>query len=843
MVMDFNRRVDFNKVAKKVNHNPKIFGNSVPTPVGKPAAQAIKPVMPIAAPVKLVTAVVPQKTPAPGNLPNRPTQIARQPMRRPINPSDPRMMKSVEVAAAKKQQELLDGLSAAAIAQAEKDKALDREYAAIVKPFIPVKPIKPTNAQELALWAVSATVKPDRSKETISERYARILSTHWIKDGRCIVCCLGGYDLDQIECTNPHLKDRIGKSEASKADPDHTAAVPSDSDITDMVAVDYFDRLAARELAEQPVRKLMTAPQVKQPFVPPKPVKPKTTIELEPETILPGGIRLADLFNPPKPILSRVAVPVKTFPSGVKILTAGVEFNPMRVKSQGGAGSHLMILALAGTGKTFTVVEGGKRIMGIPTSGVRGSDQQELIWEKMCEGQQPDTIHYTAFNKSIATHLETVIPANCTASTLHSLGYRAIQASGMHCKVDSRKTNFILHDGWDENHFKTFPGLCSLCEQVSGLIKLNLLDWTFQEMDVYTMVAMLQAKYGFEASDKNMAALIEVLPYLMSEHYHRTHQIDYNDMVWWPNVKPEIRLERKDLIVVDEFQDMGKAQQGLVQKVGRRIIMVGDKNQAIYGFAGADAHAMDNFFEVLKTTPEGCQQLELTKTRRCGKAIVEVCRELVPTFEAMDDAPEGEVIYNKEEEGLVHIGEKDMVLCRTNAPLISECLKFLREGKRARMQGRDIGEDLIKLVTRWNEDYTAQMLDKLDGFWSTEAQKLMNRKFGGEAALIVLEDKIESIKAFAQGTTFTKEITDRIEKLFDDKVKEGTLFTSIHRAKGLEADTVVFWRHNDCPHPMAKSEDAKEQEYHLRYVAMSRAKNRLYLTQAKPRKQTESEYS
>jgi superfamily I DNA/RNA helicase len=52
---------------------------------------------------------------------------------------------------------------------------------------------------------------------------------------------------------------------------------------------------------------------------------------------------------------------------------------------------------------------------------------------------------------------------------------------------------------------------------------------------------------------------------------------------------------------------------------------------------------------------------------------------------------------------------------------------------------------------------------------------------------------------------------------------EGTLLSSIHRAKGLEAKRVFILRSDLLPHPMAKSEWAKGQEKNLSYVAKTRA--------------------
>jgi superfamily I DNA/RNA helicase len=63
----------------------------------------------------------------------------------------------------------------------------------------------------------------------------------------------------------------------------------------------------------------------------------------------------------------------------------------------------------------------------------------------------PDTkkVLFLAFNKDIATELNTKIPesfTNVKACTLHSLGFAAINYNLGKCNIDKMKTSHILHD-------------------------------------------------------------------------------------------------------------------------------------------------------------------------------------------------------------------------------------------------------------------------------------------------------------------------------------------------------------------------------------------------------------
>jgi DNA helicase-2/ATP-dependent DNA helicase PcrA len=57
--------------------------------------------------------------------------------------------------------------------------------------------------------------------------------------------------------------------------------------------------------------------------------------------------------------------------------------------------------------------------------------------------------------------------------------------------------------------------------------------------------------------------------------------------------------------------------------------------------------------------------------------------------------------------------------------------------------------------------------------------------------------------------------------------KTGPIFSTIHKAKGLEAHEVYFLRPDLCPSPWARTREAQEQERNLRYVAVTRAQERL----------------
>ena len=87
--------------------------------------------------------------------------------------------------------------------------------------------------------------------------------------------------------------------------------------------------------------------------------------------------------------------------------------------------------------------------------------------------------------------------------------------------------------------------------------------------------------------------------------------------------------KRWDCVLVDEFQDLTPVQYTIIRALARdhrNIFAVGDDEQSIYSWAGADRQVfldMMNNFELIKPTTE------LAENRRCPREVVDLSRRLV----------------------------------------------------------------------------------------------------------------------------------------------------------------------------------------------------------------------
>jgi superfamily I DNA/RNA helicase len=151
-------------------------------------------------------------------------------------------------------------------------------------------------------------------------------------------------------------------------------------------------------------------------------------------------------------------------------------------------------------------------------------------------------------------------------------------------------------------------------------------------------------------------------------------------MIYLPATR-DMALRKFDFFFVDETQDLNTSQIELALKSirdGGRIVAIGDRNQSIYSFRGADSEAIPNIIKSLDATT-----LPLSICYRCPQSHVELAQFIVPEIEAFDQNSEGVIedigidqIYNK-------IAYGDLVMCRVNAPLVAPAFDLIRQGKKA----------------------------------------------------------------------------------------------------------------------------------------------------------------
>ena len=452
---------------------------------------------------------------------------------------------------------------------------------------------------------------------------------------------------------------------------------------------------------------------------------------------------------------------------------------------------NAVISAVAGSGKTTTIV-----------------NALELIPVRK-------RIIFCAFNNSIVDELKDRCPSYVDVTTMHSLGWRSmLWYYEKQCKLNPNKVfntceDVLWHIQKRERFYYFF-----VIQKLIDLYRQSLV----QSKDE---LAELAYRHSLDLQGQEIQDAIKVFMVMLDN----TREFDFTDMIYVPAVLDDLPLKKYDYVFVDECQDLNIAQQSIIKKIMKpdaRLIAVGDPNQSIYGFAGADVESFNKLLSIPNTI-----ELPLSVCYRCGKEIVKKAQQIVPHIEAFEGAPKGISRTGTIEE----IEEGDWVLCRNVRPLVILCVHLIKNKKQAHVKGKDIGRSLINLLKQTNTRSYAVAFKKLKRKLEKVRKELKAR--GMESVekhpkVVNLREKISVIDYLSEGDDSTVSIIKKLEEIFEEK-EDGVLLSTIHKSKGLENDRVFLVCPELLPSRYAVQEWQLEQEANLEYVAYTRAKKELVI--------------
>jgi superfamily I DNA/RNA helicase len=298
-------------------------------------------------------------------------------------------------------------------------------------------------------------------------------------------------------------------------------------------------------------------------------------------------------------------------------------------------------VARAGCGKTFTLL---------------------ALVRWIGENRPGQEVFLGAFNKSIAGEIVAKLAAagsTAKASTLHSAGNSAWRKMAPNAKVTFDKTQRILKQLEIDcrnlavgDRFAMMTKKADMCVRYASFVKkavslakqrafgfLNSID---DQSQWYAMIDHFGLEESLEDEDSvDMEHIVKLCIAVYKKGVALDYEmIDFDDMITAPLIH-KVRCHQYDWVMIDEAQDTNPARRALAMKMlkpGARMVVVGDPNQAIYGFTGADNDSMDQIKAAL-----GSIELPLNLTYRCPKAVVRLAQTWVPDIQAHESNPEGVV--------------------------------------------------------------------------------------------------------------------------------------------------------------------------------------------------------
>jgi DNA helicase II / ATP-dependent DNA helicase PcrA len=248
------------------------------------------------------------------------------------------------------------------------------------------------------------------------------------------------------------------------------------------------------------------------------------------------------------------------------------DLNPQQLEAVKTTGGPVLILAGAGTGKTRVITM--------------------RITYLLHEGISPDAILAVTFtNKAanemrerIGTMVERVKAKRLTICTFHALCVRILRQN-----IDrlGYKTNFAIYDEGDQLGLlrKIISRISAKNEKLDPQLARNLISraknqhWHLSESSTHnSLLAAVFDRYQEELKAANAVDFDDLL--ILTVRLLETN----------PDVTHKWQ-ERFHYLMIDEFQDTNRLQLELVRYLGQRhrnVCVVGDDDQSIYGWRGAE---------------------------------------------------------------------------------------------------------------------------------------------------------------------------------------------------------------------------------------------------------------
>ncbi|TPH42656.1 ATP-dependent helicase [Helicobacter pylori] len=283
-----------------------------------------------------------------------------------------------------------------------------------------------------------------------------------------------------------------------------------------------------------------------------------------------------------------------------------LQLNPEQLKAAKALKGYNLVVASAGTGKTSTIVG---RILYLLDNGIK---PEEILLLTFTNKASNEMIARVAKYFKSSSKIE--------AGTFHAVAYRYLKEHYPNLSLKQPKELKKL--------------LESIVDTKNALTDDDKKPYTSQHLyalySLYTN-ALKQEDFSAWLSSKNpehtpYAAFYENILDEFENTKKKHNYIDYNDLLL---LFKQAMLERPSPykeVLCDEFQDTNPLQESILDAINPpSLFCVGDYDQSIYAFNGADISIISNFTQKYKNA----QVFTLTKNYRSSKEILDLANQVI----------------------------------------------------------------------------------------------------------------------------------------------------------------------------------------------------------------------
>jgi DNA helicase-2/ATP-dependent DNA helicase PcrA len=471
-------------------------------------------------------------------------------------------------------------------------------------------------------------------------------------------------------------------------------------------------------------------------------------------------------------------------------------------------------------------------VLGPPGTG-KTTSLLRIVEDALKRGIPPERIAYLAFTRKAAGEAQERAMAQFGIDesrfpyfrTLHSLAFRELGMrrdevmTNSHYRKFGRAMGIEFKGIYDENiGLHTGDGLGDKCSRIESLARVGLrsIDDQMSVTNVHDLNAHAVKQY-----DTSLRA-------------YKKHNglFDFTDMLEKYNSQLPV-----DICIFDEAQDLSSAQYKMAiiaASMASEVYIAGDDDQAIFGWAGAD---IDKFLNL-----KG-QKIILPNSHRIPKKVHSLANDVVSriknrypkTWEPRKE--EGDVEYVQNEDEIDFRGEGTWMLLSRSKYLLNRLKQAVRQQGFAYTTNdkSSLDSEETRAIVSW------ESLRKGNRISQHEAKNLIN--FFSFKVTLEKQDSY-SVQDFglpdnARKTdwmTMLKGIAPDEREYLRSCMRNGEKFSdkpritisTIHQSKGGEADNLVLLTDMG---KLSWDNLGGDEENRVWYVALTRAKEKLYLIQ------------
>ena len=466
---------------------------------------------------------------------------------------------------------------------------------------------------------------------------------------------------------------------------------------------------------------------------------------------------------------------------------------------------NIKINAVAGSGKTTTIIEYARarpkdsKILYLAFNKSVKLEAIKKFADKKLYNVKVETAHSLAFKNIVYKHNYKVRPQGYKTNEIVDLLH--LQGNG------EKLTEYII-----ANHIIKFSAY--FCN--SNALKIQDLNY----LDVVTDIkarTFVHTYYHYIESQTRllMSKMDKGIIDITHDFYLKKFQLSNPDLEY-------------DYILFDEGQDASPAMLDIFLKQKATKVIVGDTHQQIYGWR----------FAVNSLEKTDFKTFQLSTSFRFSQDIANLSMEVLKWKNHISDYNPISVLGN----GTSKAYKTKAVLARTNLGLLLKAIEYVTEKKKVKhiyFEGNinsytyaDDGASLYDVLNLYNGKHflikdklikamkdMAELEDYIEKTEDVQLKMMVEivMEYGNEIPEIIKEIKSKHVEN-------------------DDKEKAEIIFSTVHRCKGMEYDTVQLVNDFISEERLKKNTKKEEidvaktnEEINLLYVAITRTRNSIYI--------------